>query len=279
LAWCCEEAPDFFSAVRYGLIEESAFARDVQAGNFAAAGMGEKAEWIRDLAARDEKAAGVFFSNELVDAFPVRRVVRRDGEWREGYVELDARGEFRWGEREIADSALAEAVRDLPAVEGYATEINLRARRWMVELARAWGRGYVVTIDYGFPAPVYYARFRSEGTLTAYREHRRSKEVLAEPGGQDITAHVDFTALARAGEAEGLETLGFVDQQRFLTGVAHDELAGSAGPRVGVAENLRAWQTLTHPEYLGSRFQVLVQGKGVPGGLAGLRYARVGGLD
>ncbi len=280
LAWCRQQAPDFFKAVRYGFVGESAAAREAQARNLAAAGLDGKAGWMDGLEARERREwTGVFFSNELVDAFPVRRVVFRGGKWREGRVELDTRGEFRWGEREIADPALAEAVRELPALEGYATEINLRARRWIAEVARAWGRGYVVTIDYGFPASVYYAPFRREGTLTAYREHRRTAEVLAEPGGRDITAHVDFTALARAGEAAGLETLGFIDQQRFFTGIAHDELAGRAGPQAGVAENLRAWQTLTHPDYLGTRFQVLVQGKGVPGGWAGLRYARAGGLD
>jgi SAM-dependent MidA family methyltransferase len=102
--------------------------------------------------------------------------------------------------------------------------------------------------------------------------------VLADPGEQDITAHVDFTALARAGESAGLATLGFLDQQHFLTGIAHDELAGGV-PRAGVAENLRAWQTLTHPDYLGARFQVLLQAREAPRDLAGLRYARPGALD
>jgi SAM-dependent MidA family methyltransferase len=104
-------------------------------------------------------------------------------------------------------------------------------------------------------------------------------DILAEPGSCDLTAHVDFTALARAGEKAGLATLGFLDQQHFLTGIAHDELEGRAGPKAGVAENLRAWQTLTHPDYLGARFQVLLQAKNAPGSLAGLRYARPGGLD
>src|SRR5262249_40368567 len=156
----------------------------------------------------------------------------------------------------------------------YTTEINLAARRWIGEVAAAIGRGYVVTVDYGFPASVYHAPYRSGGTLTSYLRHRRSEEVLAEPGTRDITAHVAFTALARAGEAAGLATLGFVDQQRFLMGIARDELAGTPGPRVGLEKNTRAWNTLTHPEHLGTRFHALVQAKEAPAELDGLRFAR-----
>jgi SAM-dependent MidA family methyltransferase len=145
-------------------------------------------------------------------------------------------------------------------------------------VARAIHRGYVLTIDYGWPASIYYAPFRTGGTLTARVQHQTVDDPLADPGDRDITAHVDFSALARAGEAAGLVTLGFLDQQRFLTGVAHDELNGTEGPRVNLQENLRAWNTLTHPEHLGARFQVLLQAKNAPGGLDGLRFARPGGL-
>ena len=146
-------------------------------------------------------------------------------------------------------------------------------------MGRALKRGYVVTIDYGFPASVYYAPFRRDGTLTAYRQHRRTKNVLEHPGEQDLTAHVDFTALAQAGTGVGLALLRFLDQQHFLTGIAQAELEGGTGPKAGVAENLRAWHTLTHPDYLGARFHVLLQGKDAPADLSGLRYARPGGLE
>jgi SAM-dependent MidA family methyltransferase len=281
LAWCRDEAPEFFAALNYGIFEFDASARDAQGKVLAAAGFEKKAVWIAELDDWVSKRIpiGVFFSNELVDAFPVHRVVRRGGGWLEYHVTLDEEGRFAWCEREIGDAALAEAVQDLPALEGYATEINLQARRWMKWLAQTWVFGYVVTIDYGFPAPVYYAPFRKDGTLSGYKEHRRVEDVLADPGDCDLTAHVDFTTLARLGGQEGLETLGFLDQQHFLTGIAHDELEGRAGPKAGVAANLRAWQTLTHPEHLGARFQVLVQAKLAPASLSGLRYARPGGLD
>ena len=140
-------------------------------------------------------------------------------------------------------------------------------------------RGYVLTIDYGYPASLYYAPFRSDGTLTCFRKHRSDDEVLRGPGEQDLTAHVDFTALMRTGESAGLETLGFVDQQRFFTGVAHDELSGAVVYPDGLSQQLRGWQTLTHPEHMGTRFHVLVQAKNAPGDLDGLRFARAGGWD
>jgi SAM-dependent MidA family methyltransferase len=270
LGWCREEAPDFFAAIRYLFIEEAPGLRRLQMKELEAARLGEKVEWAEALP--EEKPAGVFFCNELVDAFPVRLVTRKGNEWRELHVGSTDDEKFTWVPQAIEDGELAEGVAALPSVEGYTTEINLRARRWIKAAAPLFHRGYFLVIDYGFPAPVYYAPFRTAGTLTAFRQHRRMADVLADPGEQDITAQVDFTALARAGESAGLVTFGFLDQHHFLMGIAQDEFAGAEGPRIGVADNLRAWQTLTHPNHLGARFQVLLQAKGAPGGLAGLRY-------
>jgi len=137
----------------------------------------------------------------------------------------------------------------------------------------------VLTIDYGHPASLYYAPHRSHGTLTAFVKHHGVDDVLAEPGMRDITAHVDFTALHQAGARAGLATLGFLDQQHFLMGVAHDELSGEGGPQVGIQKNLGAWNTLTHPEHLGADFFALLQAKNAPTNLDGLRFARPGGLE
>jgi SAM-dependent MidA family methyltransferase len=185
-----------------------------------------------------------------------------------------------WTDQPVEDAELIQVIEglNLPAIEGYTTEINQRARDWISRVAGVMSRGYVLTIDYGYPASIYYAPLRTGGTLTARVKHQVVDDVLAGPGGCDITSHVDFTALARAGEAAGLETLGFVDQQRFLTGVAHDELSGAEGPQVKIEENPGAWQTLTHPEHFGARFHALVQAKNAPDGIDGLRFARPGGL-
>jgi SAM-dependent MidA family methyltransferase len=205
----------------------------------------------------------------------VRAVSMRKGEWMERLVTMGKDG-FAWTERTIdsMDLKLAVAERRVPELEGYTTEIALRARDWMQKVGEVMHRGYVLTIDYGFLSHHYYAPHRNTGTLTAYARHKRVQNVLASVGEQDITTHVDFTWLSRAGRRGGLTNLGFVDQQRFLTGIAHDELAGAPGPRAGVAENTAAWQTLTHPQHLGTKFFALVQAKDATAGLDGLRFAR-----
>ena len=280
LEWCRTETPEFFESIRYGIVQSSGAASMHQK---CAPGpdMLSRITWFEDLADLGrEQPTGVFFSNELVDAFPVRAIVYRAGRWLEQHVGLEA-GDLRWIDRPVADVELARAIDALalPEIEGYTTEINLRERGWIGEVARALSRGYVLTIDYGHPASIYYAAHRSQGTLTAYVKHHSVDDVLAEPGMRDITAHVDFTALARSGEAAGLATLGFLDQQRFLMGVAHDELSGADGPRVKIRENLGAWNTLTHPDHLGVDFFALLQAKNAPANLDGLRYARPGGLN
>ena len=255
LDWSRAEAPEFHAAIRYAQVTRDS----------------------TSLAAK--KPIGVFFSNELVDAFPVCAIVHRGGIWRERCVQAEGE-KFTWTESPIYDDELARTIAELrlPEKEGFTTEINLRARTWMRDVARTLHRGYVLTMDYGYPAFIYYAPFRSSGTLTAYAKHQRSGDVLADPGRQDITAHVDFTALASTGEAAGLATLGFLDQQHFFMGIAQDELSGGAIYKTGIAENVRAWNMLTHPTHLGAKFFALIQAKDAPTNLDGLRYARPGGL-
>ncbi len=282
LEWCREQSsewPDFFDAIRYAIVQSSG-AASIRQQCAPEPGLVSYMAWFENLAElAAEKPAGVFFSNELVDAFPVRAVTHRSGQWLEQHVDIEG-GALRWLNRPVEDAELRAAIAALPLpdVEGYTTEINLRARRWIGEVARALNRGYALTIDYGYPASLYYAPFRSHGTLTAYVKHHSVDDVLAEPGMRDITAHIDFTALAQAGEEAGLVPLGFLDQQRFLMGVAHDELSGAGGPLVNIQENLGAWNTLTHPEHLGADFFALLQAKNAPANLDGLRFARPGGL-
>ena len=276
LQWCRGESPDFLASVSYGIVEpEDSLNRLRQREQLGKTGFLEKTTWFDEIS-EVRAAAGVILTNELMDAFPIRRVTFRNKSWREAVVTLDEQRCFSWGDTEIDDEILREAVRDFPAIEGYTTEVNLRAHVWMREAGLALERGYIFTVDYGFPASVYYAPHRSAGTLTGYREHRRVENPLLQPGEVDLTAHVDFTALARAGTNAGWMTLGFLDQQHFLLGVAHDELAGSERWKVGIKESTGAWNMLTHPSHLGTRFQILIQGKNAPGGLAGLRYGGSG---
>jgi SAM-dependent MidA family methyltransferase len=274
LEWCRTETPDFFETIHYAIVQSTGSLSALQKCAPDAA-LISRMSWFENLdSLAAERPVGVFFSNELVDAFPVRSISYRTGHWLEQHVALENE-KLCWVDHTIDDEALSAAIQalELPRIEGYITEINLRARSWIVDVARALARGYVLTIDYGHPASVYYAPHRTSGTLTAYVKHHAIDDVLAEPGLRDITAHVDFSALDLAGEKAGLTTLGFLDQQRFLTGIAHDELSGASGPKVKIQENLRAWHTLTHPEHLGATFFALLQGKGVPATLDGLRFA------
>jgi SAM-dependent MidA family methyltransferase len=262
LNWCRAEAPDFWPPLRYGIVDGPPIKDTIALRS-------------PDL----ENPIGVFFSNELVDAFPVRVVIFLAGQWLERRVDLHDE-KLIWVDRPINDPQLIAAIQELapPEIEGYTTEINLKARDWIADIGRSMRRGYVVTIDYGFLAPDYYAPHRTSGTLRGYANHQMVNDVLANLGEQDITAHVDFTALMRAGESAGLTTLGFLDQQRFLTGIANDELGGATTLRAGISDSIRSWNSLTHPEHLGTRFRVLVQGKDALDQLSGLRFARPGDL-
>jgi SAM-dependent MidA family methyltransferase len=161
----------------------------------------------------------------------------------------------------------------LPDIEGYTTEVHLNARRWMRRMADALEHGFVVTIDYGYAAEDYYAPHRKDGTLLCYHQHQVSHDPLARVGEQDITAHVNFTALADEGAAHGLKTLGFTDQSRFLTGLL--EQAGEALlAKLGTKATAQL-KTLLHPELMGRTFKVLVQQRGMDGTrLSGLKFAR-----
>jgi SAM-dependent MidA family methyltransferase len=280
LEWCRAETPDFFETIHYAIVQATG-ALSMHQKCAPEPALLARISWFETLEAlAEEKPVGVFFSNELVDAFPVRSITYRSGQWMEQRVALDDEG-LHWIDGPIHDDELSKAIDNLALIpgEGYTTEINLRARQWMGEVGRAIARGYVLTIDYGYPASVYYAPFRTGGTLTAFVKHHGLDDVLTEPGQRDITAHVDFTTLARAGEDAGLTTLGFLDQQRFLMGIAHAELSGEEEPRLRIQQNLRAWNTLTHPEHLGATFFALLQAKDAPDDLDGLRFARPGGLE
>lgn len=212
--------------------------------------------------------SGFFYSNELVDSFPVRRIVFQQGQWQESFVEAAPDQHFRFVERLISSNdSLQSILPKLPAIEGYTTEINEAAQTWIREVARTLKQGLVLTIDYGFPFETYYAPERNQGTLRAYFQHRMTDEILERVGAQDLTAHVDFTTLSNVGEASGLQTFSFTDQHHYLVALAEPflkTLESTTDPRnPDFQKTIRAFKTLMHPEMMGTRFQVLAQGKGI----------------
>jgi len=260
------EAPALYARLTYTLIEVSPASRARQAqllvSHAARVGWCDAGEWRIE--------GGCFLSNELVDAFPVHVVEKHAGQLREVFVSNAADGGFAEELRPLSTPVLEDHCRWLGVspVEGNRAEINLAAPVWMREVADRIGRGFVVTIDYGYPAAELYAMHRREGTLLCYRQHQADDDPYSAVGEKDITAHVDFTALQQAGEEAGLASLWFGEQYRFLLGLGFfEELLRlqeqCTDEREARALRLTLKNLIVPEQGMGETFKVLVQGKGV----------------
>lgn len=205
---------------------------------------------------------GVILANEVLDVMPVRLFVKRGDHIAERGVAIED-GALRFAER-AADTTLAAAVQVIEADagalrDGYASEIGLVARAWTAQLAGVLGRGVAILVDYGFPRREYYAAQRLMGTIMCHYRHRAHADPLWLPGLNDITAHVDWTAVAEAGHEAGLAVLGYTSQSRFLTncGVL-DLLARDQTPA-----RTAAVQRLLSEAEMGELFKVLAFGRGI----------------
>ncbi len=260
---------DCHKAMRYKIVEPFPKLEARQRERLAACG--ETAEWVRGL---DELRveAGVHLSNELPDAFPVHLVKWTGREWRERIV-VERDGRFVFVDGPAPSGALGAACARIPGPlpEGYTTEVNLAAAEWIGELAAVMRRGFVLAVDYGFPRLEYYAPERTEGTLSAYANHRRERDPLVRPGEIDLTAHVEFDSLIEAASVSGLRLEGFTDQHHFMVGVGVAHFADGAN-----ASERRAFQTLMHPQFMGTSFKVAAFSKGIGPtvSLEGFRFAR-----
>ncbi|MDY6785572.1 MAG: class I SAM-dependent methyltransferase [Cyanobacteriota bacterium] len=220
----------------------------------------------------DRSIVGCCFSNELVDAFPVHRVAIADGKLQEIYVTISETG-LTEVTAELSSEKLQDYFKQInidlsPPVYGedYQTEVNLNALNWLETVAKKLCKGYLITIDYGYSAQRYYNPRRSQGTLQCYYQHRHHSNPYVNLGQQDITAHVDFTALERQGESWGFKTLGLTQQGMFLMALGlSDRLAELSSGKFKIQQVLQrrdALHQLINPDGLGG-FQVLVQSKGL----------------
>jgi SAM-dependent MidA family methyltransferase len=230
---------------------------------------------------RPQRVQGIIFSNELLDALPVHRFGwdARQRRWFEWGVTL-AGDELVWtrlpGDTQVQPPNLSipasdpadptETLRrsDAPTLldvlpDGFTTEVCPAAVEWWRQAASALECGKLLTMDYGLVEEEWFAPERPEGTLRAYYQHRLNPDVLANPGAQDLTAHVNFSAIQDAGEAAGLKTERFLNQAQFLTGIAARIWEKPSGFGPWTPERTRQFKTLTHPEHLGRVFKVLVQ--------------------
>ncbi|MEW6487507.1 MAG: SAM-dependent methyltransferase [Thermodesulfobacteriota bacterium] len=223
---------------------------------------------------------GIYLSNELLDAFPVHRLVRRQEALLEIHVALEEAGKNPQETPRLREVLLPPSRPELAArwarweaggvalPEGCEAEVNLQARSWLAGVSSALARGVVLTIDYGDEAARLYGPRRPRGTALAYRAHRAVVDLLEDPGGQDLTAHVDFTSLRRDGEELGLEAAPLLHLRDFLfaSGLLEDleALERDGLDETAAWEARRAAAPLLLPgQGMGEAFQVLVQARGV----------------
>jgi len=267
LDFAAESFPEFYTALRYVAVERSAARRAAAAVNSLAPHLDAK----RFAMASDMPAqipCGCIFSNEFFDALPVHRLVREANELREIYVGSGTNGLCeQFGP--LSSPALAEYLTEqgITLQEGQLAEVNLEACAWIAEMGARLGRGFVLTIDYGHEAQELYDHLHMRGTLLAYEKHRASENFFRAPGQQDLTAHVNFTALDRHGIRAGLQRTGFTSQSNFLLSLTRrSDFVDLQSATMTESQQTRArllFKTLVYPEGMGETFQILIQHKGI----------------
>ena len=289
LEWMREHRPGLYTRLEYWIVEPSEARQRWQRHKLA--GHGNRVRWVKALegltgstsprppGSRPAGLRGIVFANEFLDALPVHRLGwdSKARAWFEWGVTLQA-GRFIWSRIPHAvsghspqkpssafplshfqlpnDNGLLDALPD-----GFTVELCPAAEQWCHETAEALEYGKLLAIDYGLALEEILAPERKEGTVRSYHRHRSSGDVLAFPGEQDITAHVNFTAIRAVGESAGLKTEAFLTQAQLLTGIAARTWEDEGVFGKWTAERIRQFQTLTHPEHLGRPFRALVQSR------------------
>ena len=255
---------------RYAILEVSADLRERQEQHIeqAAPHLLQRVCWLSELPGRWR---GLVLANEVLDALPVHLVVNEEGEWRErGVTWADG---LRWLDADVVSSELAAATEHLPNEPGYVTEVSLAGRRLTATLAQMLETGTLICIDYGFGRREYYHPQRSTGTLMCHYRHHAHDDPFFLPGLQDITAHVDFTAVAEAALDHGLALQGYTTQAHFLLNCGITDLM-QAVPAEDAATYLpmvAGVQKLLSPSEMGELFKVIALGRGVADPLTGFR--------
>jgi len=269
---------------RYRILEPSADLRERQrsrATQELSSELAARVDWIDRPPESDWR--GVLFANEVVDALPATRFAIVEGDVFEECVALD-------GERFVridrpADALVAAAVRDVersldaPLADGYRSEILPQLPYWLQAIGGSLAAGAMLFVDYGYPRREFYLPQRSDGTLVCHYRHRAHADPLHWPGLEDITAFVDFSALAAAGVGAGFDLVGYAPQASFLLASGLPELVAEANP-ASELEHLRLvveLKRLTLPGDMGERFQAIAFARGVeqvPAGLRASAHAR-----
>ena len=281
--------PELFQNLRYCIVEPFPVLKERQSSTLSE--FATKVNWAASLESL-EPFVGVHFSNELLDAMPVHLIsspgrssaAGQSGSqtWYEKFVGLEG-DQFVFAQKPIIDrdleAHLGRISKRLPRMDGneqansgaHHTEVNLAALHWIDQISAKLERGCVLTVDYGFARPEFYAPERTTGTLQCRAQHRLTDSPLAGIGNCDISSHIEWTSIVERAEERGLLLAGFTDQHHFLTGII------STWPQLldpADAKSSRALQTLLHPEMLGRTLQVLALAGGIESKLAGFKFAR-----
>jgi SAM-dependent MidA family methyltransferase len=248
--------PDILPRLRYYLLEPSPVRRALQQSHLAS--FSRNMTWLDSWNDLPRPIHGFIFANELLDSFPVRRLVwdSHSHTWGETGVTL-SNNRLDWcriHHNARAPDAFAPAIPD-----GFIVECCPAAQTWWEQAAAALARGWLITLDYGFDTDSAIRPEHPKGTLRAYFKHKVSHDLLARPGEQDLTAHVDFRRLIRAGAAMGLHLELLREQGRWLSGIAAAMLAREGPEAHWLQSHARQLHTLAHPNLLGSPLKVLIQ--------------------
>lgn len=259
--------PSVFSATRYVIDEASPHSRSV---------VRERMQPFEDFGGRVEFMTlddvevdpGIVFSNELLDAFPVHRVVMQQGQLKEIYVTSGPDDDFQWTVDAPSTMRLADYFiqSQIQLAEGRVAEVNLEIEDWLTKVSRKLHAGYLITVDYGATAEeLYCSAGREQGTLRSFYQHQLVDDVLLRPGEQDLTATVDWSLVQRIGKTLGLEIVEFERQDKFLLAAGLlNQLEVETQKCEGEADKLRLSTTAREmilPDGMAAHFQVLVQKK------------------
>ncbi|HTQ37027.1 MAG TPA: SAM-dependent methyltransferase [Steroidobacteraceae bacterium] len=260
---------------RYRILEISADLRERQRTLLARLPppLGTRVEWLDAPPAQPWH--GALLANEVLDALPVQCFAWRDGEVFERGVALDAAGKPCWREVPASASLQVEVERvraDAGAawISGHVAELCMRTGPWLGEVTRAMSRGVALFIDYGLPRRDYYHPQRSAGTLRSHHRQRAHDDPFARPGMEDLTAWVDFTRVAEAADAAGLDVLGYTTQAALLLGLGIEAEVAAAPDETTRIRRAGEARRLLMPEEMGESFKAMALGRGfttAPGGL------------
>lgn len=264
---------ELYNRLTYYIIEKSPAMREKEKRI-----LHEKVKWYNSIGDIPE-VCGCILSNEVLDNFSVHQVVMEEDlmevfvDYNKGFVEL----------LKPAPKALKDYLSELNVMlpKGYRTEINLQAIEWIKEIASALKKGFVLTIDYGYPSNELYSERRSSGTIVCYNKHSINTQPYANIGEQDITAHVNFSALNHWGIKNGLECCGYTNQAHFLLslGIENHIRKMEENMKNGLINDQRKVAFLyTLLVDMGCKFKVLIQQKGMQQErLKGLRFQQKSG--